>query len=67
MTDFFLKPLLHMKAIARNGAQQLVDILVCVLGVVAMVYATTLTIKSWAIGSGGEELGYCGPIRHSHV
>ena len=56
-----------MKAIARNGAQQLVDILVCVLGVVAMVYTTTLTIKSWAMGSGGVELGYCDPIRHSHI
>lgn len=59
MTDHFSKPLLHAKAIASNRVQQFADILLCVLGAVAMVYTTTLTLKSWVPGSAGKEPGYC--------
>lgn len=50
---------MHLKAIAHNRVQQLVDILLCVTGAVAMVYTTTLTLQSWASGAGGKEPGYC--------
>ena len=59
MTDRFSKPLMHLKAIAHNRVQQLVDILLCVIGAVAMAYTTTLTLKSWAAGTTGKEPGYC--------
>lgn len=59
MTDDFSKPLLHLKAIARSRVWQLVDILLCILGVVAMVYTTALTLKSWTSGPAGKEHGYC--------
>lgn len=59
MTDHFLKPLLHMKAIAHNRIQQFVDILLCLFGVLAMAYTTTLTLKSWAQGGAVREPGYC--------
>lgn len=50
---------MHLKAIAHNRVQQLVDILLCVIGVAAMAYTTTLTLKSWAAGATGKEPGYC--------
>lgn len=59
MADHFLQPVLHLKAIAHTRVQQLMDILLCVLGGVAMIYTTALTINSWASGSGGKEPGYC--------
>ena len=59
MTDHFLKPIMHLKAIAHTRFQQLVDILLCVVGAVAMAYTTTLTLKSWASGAAGKEPGYC--------
>lgn len=59
MTDHFSKPIMHLKAIAHTRFQQLVDILLCVIGAVAMAYTTTLTLKSWASGTGGKEPGYC--------
>ena len=59
ITDVFLKPILHLKAIAHSRFQQVIDVLLCILGAVAMVYTTTLTLKSWASGGGRKEPGYC--------
>jgi proton-coupled amino acid transporter len=52
-------PVLHLKAIAHTRVQQLMDILLCVLGGAAMVYTTALTVNSWASRSDGKEPGYC--------
>lgn len=53
-----LKALLHYKAVAEKKWQKIVDILLCVVGVVVMVYTTALTTKSWADG-GVKTPGYC--------
>lgn len=52
------KALLHYKAVAEKTWQKIVDILLCLVGIVVMIYTTTLTAKSWADG-GVKPPGYC--------
>lgn len=53
-----LKALLHYKAVAEKRWQKIVDILLCIVGILVMVYTTALTAKSWADG-GAKTPGYC--------
>lgn len=51
--------MLHFKAIAKSKKQRISDVILCIFGLVVMVYTTALTLKSWAIGSGSKPPGYC--------
>lgn len=35
------------------------DVLLCIVGVVGMVYTTALTINQWIEGSAAKAPGYC--------
>ncbi len=53
--------MLHYKAVARSTLWKWADIILCIFGVIAMVYTTSLTIMSWANSSGEPSLpSYCG-------
>ena len=51
--------MLHLKAIANSKKQRIADVILCVFGLVVMVYTTALTVKSWANGSSSKPQGYC--------
>jgi proton-coupled amino acid transporter len=51
--------MLHYRAVARTSYARLLDILLGILGVVGMVYTTTLTINSWVQGGAPKAPGYC--------
>ncbi|MCJ1270005.1 neutral amino acid transporter [Lobaria immixta] len=51
--------LLHLKAVAQSRTQKVADIVLCVVGIVVMVYTTTLTVQSWASGPGVRAPEYC--------
>ncbi|PFH63375.1 hypothetical protein XA68_12339 [Ophiocordyceps unilateralis] len=55
---YIYPPLLHYKAVARNRAWKVADVVLCVFGFFAMAYATSLTIMSWA-NAGAKPPGYC--------
>ncbi|KFA77721.1 hypothetical protein S40288_00470 [Stachybotrys chartarum IBT 40288] len=55
---YIYPPLLHYKAVARSWLWKMSDILLCIFGVVAMVYTTSLTIVSWA-NAEPKAPGYC--------
>lgn len=58
--NFFIQPLLHLKACARSRFHRLIDITLAVVGVICCIYTTTLTIYNWAGGVGAPESpGYC--------
>ncbi|EFQ27874.1 transmembrane amino acid transporter [Colletotrichum graminicola] len=48
---YIYPPLLHYKAVAKNKLWKISDIVLCVFGLIAMAYTTTLTVYSWAGGS----------------
>jgi solute carrier family 36 (proton-coupled amino acid transporter) len=52
--------MLHFKAVAKTRFRKSADILLCIFGLIVMVYTTSLTIKSWASGSPNPGLpNYC--------
>ncbi|KAF4976065.1 hypothetical protein FZEAL_7243 [Fusarium zealandicum] len=51
-------PLLHYKAVARNRFRKGADVVLCVFGFIAMAYATSLTVLSWA-NPDPKLPGYC--------
>jgi proton-coupled amino acid transporter len=51
--------MLHYKAISKTRLQRIADIALIILGVVGMVYTTSLTIKSWISGPSTKQPGYC--------
>jgi solute carrier family 36 (proton-coupled amino acid transporter) len=51
--------MLHYKAISRNLAQRIADIVLIIFGIVVMVYTTLLTVKSWVAGNSPKAPGYC--------
>lgn len=55
---YIYPPLLHYRAVARNRAWKIADVVLCVFGFFAMAYATSLTIMSWA-NAGAKPPGYC--------
>ncbi|OLN84972.1 Vacuolar amino acid transporter 3-like protein 1 [Colletotrichum chlorophyti] len=57
---YIYPPLLHYKAVARNKLWRISDIALCIFGLIAMGYTTTLTVYSWAGGSSEPSSpGYC--------
>jgi proton-coupled amino acid transporter len=55
---YIYPPLLHYKAVARNRLWKVSDVLLCIFGVLAMTYTTSLTIMSWA-NAEPKAPGYC--------
>ncbi|KAK5993657.1 Vacuolar amino acid transporter 3 [Cladobotryum mycophilum] len=55
---YIYPPLLHMKAVARTNVRKWSDLALCVFGIIAMVYATSQTVMSWANAS-PKSPGYC--------
>ncbi|KAJ9143721.1 Vacuolar amino acid transporter 3 [Pleurostoma richardsiae] len=56
---YIYPPMLHYKAVAKNTFWRVSDIVLCVFGFVAMAYTTSLTVMSWAKGSGEPLPSYC--------
>ncbi|KAI8633067.1 transmembrane amino acid transporter protein-domain-containing protein [Xylariaceae sp. FL1651] len=56
---FIYPPLLHYKAVATTRTRKISDIFLCVFGFIAMGYATSLTVISWASGPSKPHPGYC--------
>jgi proton-coupled amino acid transporter len=54
-----IQPLLHYRAVARTTTARVLDVTLCIIGAVGMVYTTTLTIQSWIHGGGPKAPGYC--------
>lgn len=59
---YIYPPMMHYKVISTNRWSKLADVLLIILGVVGMVYTTTLTIMSWAGKSEPKPPGYCDTI-----
>ncbi|KYK61625.1 Amino acid transporter, transmembrane [Drechmeria coniospora] len=55
---YIYPPLLHYKAVARTRAWKISDMALCIFGFIAMAYATSLTIMSWA-NAEPKQPGYC--------
>ena len=53
------RPMLHYKAVSRTRVQKILDVSLCVFGVIVMVYTTTLTVSSWIRGGDAKSPGYC--------
>jgi proton-coupled amino acid transporter len=51
--------MLHYRAVARSTTARVVDVVVCIIGLVGMVYTTTLTVNSWVAGGTKKAPGYC--------
>jgi proton-coupled amino acid transporter len=52
--------MLHFKAVAKTRFRKAADVLLCIFGVIVMVYTTSLTIISWASGNVEPSLpSYC--------
>ena len=43
--------MLHYKAVAKNVAWKIADVVLCIFGLGVMVYTTALTVKSWVGGN----------------
>ncbi|KAH4040535.1 hypothetical protein HBI09_029190 [Parastagonospora nodorum] len=56
---FIYPPMLHYRAVARTSSARLMDILLGIIGIVGMVYTTSLTINSWVHGGAPKAPGYC--------
>jgi proton-coupled amino acid transporter len=53
------QPILHYRAVARTTYARILDVVLVIIGVVGMVYTTTLTINQWVQGSAPKAPGYC--------
>ncbi len=52
--------MLHYKAVARNRFWRVSDIALCIFGVIAMGYTTSLTVMNWVRADPDQGLpGYC--------
>jgi len=57
---YIYPPMLHYKAVAKTRFRKSADVLLCIFGFIVMVYTTSLTVMSWANGSGEPSLpSYC--------
>jgi len=56
---FIYPPMLHYRAVARTTYARTIDILLCIIGLIGMVYTTALTINQWVEGSTSKAPGYC--------
>ena len=54
------QPMLHFRGVAKTRFRKAADVLLCIFGLVVMVYTTSLTIISWAGGNEApRQPGYC--------
>lgn len=53
------QPMLHYRGVARNRFWKISDVLLCVFGLIAMAYTTSLTVMSWASSPGKTLPSYC--------
>lgn len=52
--------MLHYKGVARTRFRKSADVLLCIFGLVVMVYTTALTVMSWVSGDAKPSLpSYC--------
>jgi proton-coupled amino acid transporter len=52
--------MLHYKSVAKTRFRKSADVLLCIFGLVVMVYTTSLTIISWVSGHVEPSLpSYC--------
>lgn len=51
--------MLHYRAVAKSKLWKATDVILCVLGLIAMAYTTSLTVMSWANSSGEGLPSYC--------
>ena len=56
--------MLHYRAVARTTLLRALDIGLCILGLVGMVYTTALTMSSWVKGNTDVPQGYCDTRGH---
>ncbi|KAK3359718.1 transmembrane amino acid transporter protein-domain-containing protein [Lasiosphaeria hispida] len=57
---YIYPPLLHYRGVAKSKLRRYSDIFLCIFGLVAMAYTTSLTVMSWANSGGGPKLpSYC--------
>ncbi|KAE8452440.1 hypothetical protein EG329_000342 [Mollisiaceae sp. DMI_Dod_QoI] len=56
---YIYPPLLHFKGVAKSRFRKACDVLLCVFGLVVMVYTTGQTIVSWGTNTGKPALSYC--------
>ncbi|KAI0011147.1 vacuolar amino acid transporter 3 [Xylariaceae sp. FL0662B] len=57
---YIYPPMLHYKGVARSRFRKVSDIALCIFGLIAMAYTTSLTVISWASGPSGPPLSkYC--------
>lgn len=56
---FIYPPLLHYRACARTTYARALDVALCIVGAVGMIYTTSLTIQSWVHGGAPKAPGYC--------
>ncbi|KAL5317754.1 hypothetical protein ACEPPN_014853 [Leptodophora sp. 'Broadleaf-Isolate-01'] len=57
---YIYPPMLHFRAVSKTTFRKTADVLLCIFGLVVMVYTTTLTVISWASGAQEPDLpSYC--------
>ncbi|KAB5563185.1 transmembrane amino acid transporter protein-domain-containing protein [Coniochaeta sp. 2T2.1] len=56
---YIYPPMLHYKAVAKSKLWKSTDVILCIFGLIAMAYTTSLTVMSWANGSGEKMPSYC--------
>ena len=54
---------MHYRAVATRPWQRIADILLVILGFVAMAYTTGITAISWASGPEAKSPGYCDRLK----
>jgi proton-coupled amino acid transporter len=54
---------MHYRAVATRPWQRIADILLVILGFVAMAYTTGITAISWASGSQEKPPSYCDTLK----
>ncbi|KAJ1929314.1 hypothetical protein IWQ60_001284 [Tieghemiomyces parasiticus] len=59
--SFIYPSLFHLRAVARTRRQRIIDILLCVFGLITMVYVTYTTIESWIMDDPEPPSSICPP------
>lgn len=60
---YIYPPLMHYRAVATRPWQRVTDIILVIVGFIAMAYTTGITAISWAQGSQAKPPGYCDKLK----
>lgn len=60
---YIYPPLMHYRAVATRPWQRVADVILVIVGFVAMAYTTGITAISWAQGSQAKPPGYCDKLK----